>query len=107
MSLINRFYISALVMIWALFPPRTGSEELRGTAAEGHSAERLAGNREIVRFYMADLSRALDSRRELKIIFPGCFVFAAPLLLFRLKRWGFSNGRALMTADGLFLAASR
>ncbi len=106
MSLINRFYISALVMIWALFPPRTGSEELRGTA-EGHSAERLAGNRESVLFYLADLNRALDSHRELKIIFPGCFVFAAPLLLFRLKRWGFSNGRAVMTAEGLLLAASR
>lgn len=56
---------------------------------------------------LADLGRLVDSRGELHLLFPGCFALAAPFLLFRLKREGFSRCRAYMQNSGLVLMARR
>jgi len=43
----------------------------------------------------------------LKIFFPGVFPLAAPFLLYRLKRTGFSGCRVTVTDGGLLVTASR
>lgn len=106
MNIRGRLYFSLLVAGRALFPPRPG-ERCAGEAAPLPFSEYLVVTADDIRFYLADLNRAVNPRRELRLHFPGCFALVAPFLLFRLKRWGFSNGRAVKSADGLFLAASR
>ncbi|HEX9022946.1 MAG TPA: hypothetical protein VF799_03810 [Geobacteraceae bacterium] len=107
MNICRRSYFSLLVAANALFPPRPGGSGDMGRGATAPSPEYLALTAADVRFYLADLDRALNRRQELRLHFPGCFALVAPFLLFRLKRWGFSNCRALKSAQGLFLAASR
>jgi hypothetical protein len=110
MPIFPRLYLSALVIGRAIFPPRPAGGGLTGTAG----AERLApspgyilvADRD-VSFYLADFNRAIGRQGELALFFPGCLVVAAPFLLFRLKRTGFSNCRALATKEGLLLTASR
>jgi hypothetical protein len=43
----------------------------------------------------------------LKIFFPGVFPLAAPFLLYRLKRTGFSGCRVTVTDGGLLVTARR
>jgi len=110
MTIFHRIYLSALVIGRALFPPGPESGSLSGTAG----TERLArppgytlvavGD---VSYYLADLDRAVGRQGELALFFPGCLAVAAPFLLFRLKRTGFSACRAMMTGEGLLLTATR
>jgi hypothetical protein len=108
MNFFRRCNLSALVMNCALFPPRPEKAGDDCTVSAGQPpAEHLVVNADNVRFYLADLDRAVNHYKELRLIIPGCFALAAPLLLFRLKRRGFSNSRAVMTDEGLLVAASR
>jgi hypothetical protein len=106
-GMLHRIYLTALVISYALFPPRPGNAGYNRKAAAEPSSEDIAVSGDNVRFYLADLNRAINPQGELRLLFPGCLALAAPLLLFRLKREGFSNGRALMTAEGVFLSALR
>ena len=45
--------------------------------------------------------------KEIGLFFPDTAPFAAPFLLFRLKRLGYSDCRVLSKADGLYLFARR
>lgn len=102
-GMLHRIYLTARVISYALFPPRPENfRHIRKGAAE-----HIAMRGDNIRFYLADLNRAINREGELRLLFPGCFALAAPLLLFRLKRNGFSNCRALLTAEGVFLNASR
>jgi hypothetical protein len=56
---------------------------------------------------MGHLDLYLDQQRELQLFFPNTFTPVAGLLLFRLKRHGFSNARVVKTANGLLLTAIR
>jgi hypothetical protein len=110
MTICHRLYLSALVIGRALFPP--GAEGGRPTGTAG--TKRLArppgyivvAVRD-VSYYLADFDRAVGRQGELALFFPGCLAVAAPFLLFRLKRTGFSNCSAASTKDGLLLTASR
>jgi len=107
MNLFKRFYLSALVIACALIPPRResgGQTAFEKTLSQPHH---IAATKEEIRFYLGYLHRAVDRQGEMKLLFPGCLAFAAPALLFRLKRIGFSNCRALMTGEGLLLCATR
>jgi hypothetical protein len=53
------------------------------------------------------MSRLVNSRGELKLLFPGCRAFAAPALLFRLKREGFSVCTVLTSNEGLVVQGRR
>lgn len=100
-GMMNRIYLTTLVISYALFPPHSKNVRYnRGTAD-------ITVRSDNVRFYLADLNRAVNQRGELRLLFPDCLALAAPLLLFRLKREGFSNCRALMTDEGLLLCAIR
>lgn len=58
-------------------------------------------------FYLADIDRSLSREGELALFFIGCPAIAAPFLLFRLKRRGFSRCRAEARYGGLALTARR
>lgn len=58
-------------------------------------------------FYLADPDRAANGRGELALFFPGAPALAAPFLLFRLKRLGFSRCRAEARDGGVTLTARR
>ncbi len=107
MNFSRRFYFSLLVAGNALFPPRPEERVAGGEGGAAPPPEYLTVTKDEIRFLLADLNRALNGGQELRLYFPGCSALVAPFLLFRLKRWGFSNGRALKGARGLFLAASR
>jgi len=47
------------------------------------------------------------SNHSLNLLFPHARGIAAPFLLFRLKRLGFSNCRIVVTQDGLSVTADR
>lgn len=53
------------------------------------------------------MDRFLDSRGELRVLFPGCLAIAAPALLFRLKREGFSSCSVQALPEGLYLQGRR
>ncbi len=107
-SMTGRIYLTALVIGYALFPPSPGTAGCNNRkAATEPSSEDIAVRSDNIRFYLADLNHAINPQGELRLLFPGCLALAAPLLLFRLKREGLSNCRVLMTADGLFLSATR
>ncbi len=109
-NLFGRLYISLLVIVWALFPRRRssgGHEPPLGDGAVLAKADYVTVRTCDVRAYLTDLDRAVNRQGELKLFFPDCLAAAAPFLLFRLKRRGFSDCRALMTTEGLLLTALR
>jgi hypothetical protein len=55
----------------------------------------------------ANLHGALDDTDKLSLLFPGALPLAAPFLLFRLKRLGYSACRVTADGNGLILTATR
>ena len=53
------------------------------------------------------MGRLLDSRGELRLFFPGCLAIAAPVILFRLKREGFSRCSVEASPQGLLVRGWR
>jgi hypothetical protein len=107
LDLFNRFYLSALVIAWALSPPRRENGGDNAGEKSLSQPSHIASTKEEIRFFLGDLNRGVDRQGELKLLFSGCLPFAAPFLLFRLKRIGFSNCRVLMTGEGLLLRATK
>lgn len=106
-KLLGRLCLSFLVAAWAIMPPR---REHGGESGPGKTISLQAGvaaTMERIRYYLEDLNRGVDARGEMKLLFPGCLAFAAPFLLYRLKRCGFSQCRVLMSGEGLLVTASR
>lgn len=56
---------------------------------------------------LADPGRAVTGGGDIALFFPDCPALAAPFLLFRLKRLGFSRCRVRVVPTGLTLAARR
>jgi len=56
---------------------------------------------------MSDPGSSCGPEGDLALFFPDCPVLAAPLLLFRLKRTGFSRCRAVAAHGGIILTAVR
>jgi hypothetical protein len=110
MNMLRKLHITALIMRYALFPPRKHNGGLSETAVN-HSPSSPPGCTPVpagdIPFYLADLNRTVSLRGEIHIFFPGCLPLAAPFLLFRLKREGYSRCRAIVTEGGLQLHAAR
>lgn len=107
MTILGKLYITALVIFRSLAPSRPENAPPGGAdAAASPPGYRPVPSGEIPR-YLADLSRAVGKDGKLALFFPGCRAAAAPFVLFRLKREGYSNCSATATADGLLLKASR
>jgi len=53
------------------------------------------------------MGRFLDGAGELRLFFPGCLAVAAPFILFRLKREGFSRCTVQASERGLLVQGRR
>jgi hypothetical protein len=110
MSIFSTLHLSARIIGLVLFPPQPSSCERPGWAGAeqpAHPPGYIPVATHDLPYYLGDLNRAVDQRGELALFFPGCPAVAAPFLLFRLKRSGFSSCRAMRGAGGLLLAARR
>jgi len=102
----RRFLITMLVIIRSLVPtdrraPLPG--RVAGNAPPGYTPVPL----EDISLYLAEIRRAVGSDGKLALFFPDCAAPAAPFLLFRLKREGYSDCRVISTGDGLLVDATR
>jgi hypothetical protein len=102
----RRLSTTLLVIVNSLCPavrraPRAGSAS--GQAPPGYTQVPP----EAIPLYLAGLNSAVGSDGKLALFFPGCAALAAPFLLFRLKREGYSGCRAIATKDGLLVDATR
>lgn len=82
----------------ALLPSRGGAPE-PGVSGEVRECEPLQ--------IRGGMGRFLDEGGELRLFFPECLAPAAPFLLFRLKREGFSRCSVEATERGLLLRGRR
>ena len=85
-------------MLYALLPGRRCD---RPPSGEGGTLSCLPGQ------INCDLETLLGSSGELRLFFPDCLSMAAPLLLFRLKRRGFSRCSVQASRGGLLLQGWR
>jgi len=107
MELPNRLYLSLLVIACAIIPPRS---KRGGQAADNEIISQhvsVAATTEEIKFFMGDLNRAVDRQGGLTLQFTDCLTIAAPFILFRLKRMGFSNSRVLIKGKGFMVTANR
>jgi hypothetical protein len=91
--------ITMLVIVNALFPKKRHDAQtglIAGTPMPGHIPR-----------YLANLSQLIGTDGKLELFIPGCAPLAAPFLLFRLKREGYSSCRATASSDGLLITARR
>ena len=101
----RRFYITVLVILRSLVPLRSGHVPT-GEAAVAASGYLPVPPREIG-WYLTNLGRVVGADGRLALFFPGCRAPAAPFVLYRLKREGYSGCTATATPDGLLVNAAR
>ena len=107
MSRSSTFSITLLVIFQAMFPCRSGSAPLEADdMLHPSDLPRTVPSAAVAR-YLGNLGEVARRDGGLALFFPGCRAPAAPFLLFRLKREGFSNCTAAAGADGLRLNADR
>jgi hypothetical protein len=87
------------LMYYALLPKR----ELQEATDQSESELRLCEPKEL----RGGVDRFLDEKGELRVLFAGCLGLAAPFVLFRLKRQGFSRCVVRVTEAGLYVEARR
>jgi hypothetical protein len=89
------------LMLNALLPPlqRASGETLRKS---GQGAPHCSPQE-----FRHGVAPFLDSRGELQIFFPDCTALAAPFVLFRLKRQGFSRCTVQVSEEGLYVKGLR
>lgn len=58
-------------------------------------------------YLLNNLAGNLDNKGTLDVKIPGCHLLAAPFILFRLKREGFSDCQAIHENGGLTIRARR
>lgn len=95
---LERKLVTLGVMLYSLVPPGRG-EPVPLPEGGVHLLE--------PRDLLGGVERFLDQRGDLIVFFPGCEAPAAPFLLFRLKRSGFSCSRAEASPEGLLISARR
>lgn len=86
-----------LLMFYAVFPP-----VLENTSKAGASRVPSCQPRDI-----GSLHRFLDERGHFRVFFEKCLPLAAPFVLFRLKRQGYSSSRVRVCAEGLIVEGDR
>ena len=109
MLLLARLHFSLLIVRHALVPVSslTGRQPPSPARRENpHLVPRQVTATELA-WLFANLQSTLDDAGNLSLFFPGALPLAAPFLLFRLKRQGYSTCRVTAGRDGLLLTASR
>lgn len=105
-DLLARLLGTAQIVFFALLPPvDTGPAGGKGgvPASPGPAGALRCTPRQI----RGGMGRLLDSGGELRILFPRCLAIAAPVLLFRLKREGFSGCSVRVWDRGLLVRGRR
>ncbi len=106
MDLVKRFRTTAIIIAHSLFP----SEE-KAHLAKHEFCHDAADCQSIVpdhiQYFMANPDCAVNGNGELTLFFPDCISLAAPFLLMRLKRTGFSRCQAVIECGGIVLTARR
>lgn len=103
MANINRLYATIRLIRCALFPSKgTDTKSIVHAAGEVTriSAEEFAEA-------LSDFDSLMKPDYRIELLFEGALSPAAPFLLYRLKSAGFSGCRAIASAEGIFLSASR
>lgn len=86
--------------------PVGGSSSSNGSPARAGSAPGEVRRCE-PRDLRGGMAHLANSRGELRLLFPGCLAIAAPALLFRLKREGFSRCTVAASHEGLLVQGMR
>ena len=102
----RRFFITMLVVIRSLVPTDSRAS-LPGRAPGKGPPGYVPVPLEDIALYLSELHRAVGNDGKLALFFPDCAAPAAPFLLFRLKREGYSDCRVISTGDGLLVDATR
>jgi len=93
------------LVVWALKPRRLGVATPRDAVARELAAD---GTLNCEPGAIANgMGPLVNDRGEIRLCFPGCFALAAPALLFRLKREGFSACTVRTTDRGLLVQGRR
>jgi hypothetical protein len=101
-----RIYRTAQLMLSALLPPvaaKTAAPKATVCAPREVEGARCCAPGQI----RGGRDRHLNSEGELRLFFPDCLAVAAPLVLFRLKREGFSRCSVKVSAQGLLVRGRR
>jgi hypothetical protein len=106
MSMATTFRMTLLLIRYSLWPAG-GTAAVSSRGAASLAAGPLSVSAKEVAGILRNLDQALDTNGRLHLHFPAAAAIAAPLLLFRLKRSGFSACRVLAGPDGLTVIASR
>ena len=100
---INKLYATLLLIRHAIAPVERTERPV--TKAPPGSATRIAPT--LFPAALSDLNSLLSYDGRLELLFEDALSPAAPFLLFRLKRCGFSSCRAIVTSEGILLTALR
>lgn len=79
----------------------------RRTSGFGFPSQGVRIQRKALSGILADPGRYLDNESRLTLIVVNCPLLAAPLILFRLKRLGYSGCKIRQEPDGLVITALR
>lgn len=93
----ERFTRTVLVMFFAVFPPVIETRHNTDSSLPPSCEPRDLGS----------LHRFLDSRGHFRVLFGNCLPVAAPFILFRLKRQGYSRCTVRVCAGGLLVEGDR
>lgn len=103
-----RLLRTILLIIFALKPRRLGAAlppDAARAASEGYGQnEELSCEPQAI---AGGMGRLANRRGELRLFFPYCLAIAAPALLFRLKREGFSACTVRAAKRGLLVQGTR
>ena len=108
--MLKRIDLTLFAIASSLFPPvagRNGGSAIAPDYSNFPISTRVLHTKEEIGYYLADLHRGVDPDGGLALQFCGCFAVAAPFLLYRLKKSGFSGCRVSMNNEGLLLSAHR
>ncbi|WP_298437197.1 hypothetical protein [Geobacter sp.] len=106
----DRFRVFVLVAVNAVLPPmKRGGPRLPATASPGAAAPPgfIPVPPAAIPSCLAHPEALVNGEGELSLFFIGAPALAAPFLLFRLKRLGFSRCRAAVNSGGIALTARR
>ncbi len=103
--MLEKLYVTGLVILRSLLIPGRSPYPADSAAVEGEGYVQVTPN--AISFHPAVLERLVGKEGKLALFIPGCLALAAPFVLFRLKRQGYSGCRVTSTGEGLFVDASR
>jgi hypothetical protein len=108
MGFARRFFFTAQLMLCALLPPVADGAAAAKLPPANPDSRELEGARSCLpREIRGGRDRHLNSEGELRLFFPDCLAVAAPLVLFRLKREGFSRCSVKVSDQGLLVRGRR